>query len=109
MGPMNENSGVIHLATLDQAEYWVDRYGAQHPLEAMTQSYLENVRGHLQKMASNLYVLELRRCSDLLFIAGFDPEKNLEALESFSHDSAEEWLNNTPLVKAITALLDGTN
>jgi len=109
MSGMNETSGMISLDTLDQSDYWVDRYGAQHALPSMTQSYLENTRAHLIKMARTLYSLELRRQEDLLFIAeltGWDNGRDPQ-IQARDTAAAEEWLNSTPLVKAITTLLDG--
>lgn len=96
---------MIHLATLDQGEYWVDREGSQHDLKEMTPRHLENVRSHLRRMAANLYRVECSRRSAQLFIGGFHPEDFTEI--EFPHtESAEEWLDNTPLIRAITDLLD---
>ena len=109
MPVMNENAGVIRLDTLDQSDYWVDRHGNQHALSSMTQGYLENTRAHLQRRALTLYSLELRRQEDQLFIAeltGWDTGRDPQVLPR-DVAAAEEWLENTPLVKAITALLDG--
>lgn len=111
MTSMNENAGSISLSTLDQDVFWIDRYGVQHGLESMTQSYLENTRAHLQKMAAALYSLELRRQEDLLFVAeltGWDNGRDAAVLPRDTA-SAEAWLNNTPLVNAITAQLDSTS
>lgn len=109
MVSMEENSGVIRLDTLDQTEHWVDRHGNQHALADMTQGYLENTRAHLQKMALSLYSLEIRRQENELFLAelsGWDNGRDPSILPR-DQASAEEWLENTPLVKAITVLLDG--
>jgi hypothetical protein len=98
---MSENAGSISLSTLDQATFWVDRHGAQHNLADMTQSYLENTRGHLQKMALSLYSLELRRQQNLLLIAeltGWDSGRDPQVI-SGGQAAAEAWLENTPLVK----------
>lgn len=110
MGSMNENAGSISLSTLDQDVFWIDRYGTQHALASMTQSYLENTRTHLQKMGAALYSLELRRQEELLFVAelsGWDSGRDPQVLPG-GQAAAEEWLENTSLVNAITALLDGT-
>lgn len=110
MSSMSENAGSISLSTLDQAAFWVDRHGAQHNLADMTQSYLENTRAHLQKMAAALYSLEIQRQEMQLLLAelyGWDSGRDPQAL-SRSQAAAEEWLENTPLVRAITALLEGT-
>lgn len=106
---MNENAGVIRLDTLGQSDYWVDRYGNQHALTDMTQDYLGNVLGHLRKMATSLYSLELRRQEDALFIAELTGWDNGRDASTLPRDpaAASEWLENTPLVKAITALLNG--
>lgn len=109
MSGMNENAGVIRLDTLGQSDYWVDRHGNEHALTDMTRGYLENTRAHLQRRATALYSLELTRQEDELFLAelsGWDNGRDPSILPR-DQASAEEWLNNTPLVKAITALLDG--
>jgi hypothetical protein len=107
MSSMNENSGVIRLDTLDQTDYWVDQHGNQHALTDMTQGYLENVLGHLRGGAVGLYSLELIRQEDLLLIAeltGWDSGRDPSVLPR-DPAAAKHWLENTPLVKAITALL----
>ncbi|HEX9229244.1 MAG TPA: hypothetical protein VF885_21795 [Arthrobacter sp.] len=108
---MNENAGSISLSTLDQDVFWIDRHGVQHGLADMTHGYLENTRGHLRRMATALYSLELRRQEDVLFVAeltGWDNGRDAAVLPRDAA-SAEAWLNNTPLVSAITALLDSTS
>ncbi|GAA4034296.1 hypothetical protein GCM10023063_17840 [Arthrobacter methylotrophus] len=98
---------MIRLDTLNQSEHWVDRHGEQHTLSHMDRNYLTNVLWHLRKMAPSLYERELWRRSELVFIAGFDPVEFPDLEYPRSEDSAEEWLNNTLLIKAITVLLDG--
>jgi hypothetical protein len=117
MSGMDENAGSISLSTLEQDTFWVGRHGVRHNLTDMPRGYLENTRSHLLWMASSLYSLELRNSLYSLelrkqdatqFIAelsGWDNGRDVRVLPR-GQAAAEAWMESTPLVKAITALLD---
>jgi hypothetical protein len=110
MSGMNENAGVIRLDTLDQSDYWVDRYGNQHALTDMTQGYLENVLSYLRDGAARLYELEIQRHEHRMFLAelqGWDPDR-IEAPLFRDRAAAEAWLENTPLVTTLRTMLAET-
>lgn len=110
MVPMKHEPNSISLETLAQSDYWVDRYGNEHELTSMTRGYLVNTREHLRRMAATMYSLELRRQEHELFIAeltGWDSGRDPQVMPR-GQEAAEAWMENTPLIKAITALLDGT-
>jgi hypothetical protein len=108
MSGMDENAGSISLSTLEQDTFWVGRHGVRHNLTDMPRGYLENTRSHLLWMASSLYSLELRKQDATQFIAelsGWDNGRDVRVLPR-GQAAAEAWMESTPLVKAITALLD---
>jgi hypothetical protein len=105
---MEEQPVPLNLDTFSQAEYWVDRHGNRHALTDMTEGYLANVRSFLDLHCAGLYELHVRRHEDLALLAelsGWDPVRGTTLPRSQA--AAEEWLENTPLVKAVNALLNG--
>ena len=107
---MNENAGTISLDTLKQSAYWVDRYGNQHALTEMTQSYLENTLAHLRRMGRTLYSLELRRRDRDILLAEMTGWENGVDVSVVPRDeaAASAWLEGTALVSAIRSLLGDT-
>ncbi|MBG0739039.1 hypothetical protein IV500_06440 [Paeniglutamicibacter antarcticus] len=107
---MNENAGIIRLDTLDQSDYWIDRYGTRHGLTDMPQGYLANVLGFLREKAPGLYELQRRRRDYLLFAAelkGWDNGLGGSEIPE-SQQAVHEWLESTTLVKTIRTMLEET-
>jgi hypothetical protein len=73
----------------------------------MTQGYLENVLGHLRDGAARLYQMELSRQEELLLIAEIEGWSNGMDASILNRDqaAAEAWLESTPLVTTLRALL----
>jgi hypothetical protein len=82
----------FHVWVIDQTDIWIDIRGTEHSLNDMPESYLEAVLQFLQHNAS-------RFC--LLHWDGFFEELPLEPDEDF-HETAQEWINHSPLMQAIT-------
>lgn len=107
MSPMNETAGTISLDTLKQTAYWVDRYGNRHDLTDMTQDYLANTLAHLRRMGQSLYTLELARRDREVLLAEMTGWQNGVdvSVAPRGEVAASEWLEGTPLVTAVLALL----
>jgi hypothetical protein len=87
----------------------VDRHGNEHQLKDMTVSYLRHVLSFLQGIEGTLFAAEKEDINGQELVAVFEPWRYPDGHRSVDYPSARDWLNDTPLVKAVTALLDGTN
>lgn len=98
----------ILMSTFEQAEYWIDRHGNQYALTSMTQGYLENVLAFLRARPEEFHGAALLAEHSELFLAGFDDIEAQGWVPTVQSMTATEWLEQTPLIQAITALLSDT-
>lgn len=108
MTRMTTKAVPILMSTFEQADYWVDRHGNQHALASMTHSYLENVLSFLRARPEEFHSAALLAEHSGLFLSGFDEIEAQGWVPKVQSMTAPEWLEQTPLIQAITALLDGT-
>jgi hypothetical protein len=109
MSAMTENSDVISTAFLRETVIWVDRHGNEHQLKDMTAGYLRHVLSFLRSIEDTLFAAEKEEINGQELIAVFEPWRYPDGHRSGDYPDARTWLNDTPLVKAVTALLDGTD
>jgi hypothetical protein len=104
---MKHEPGTLNLSTLSQSDYWVDRHGNERPLTEMPADYLSSVLGFLRARTARLYQLEITRQEMSPIAAVTDGWDNgVDAIAPHqSPEAAAAWLENTPLVLAIRALL----
>jgi hypothetical protein len=106
MALMNENAGTVTAAPyLHQTKVWTDVHGNTHRLEDMSANYLRNVRSYLEHKADELYEAENDEIVRQQLVEAFEPWRHPQGVPPLAFATAQEWLQNTPLVKAITELL----
>lgn len=105
-GQWGENH--LDLRVFDQDTWWVDRHGVGHRLVEMTTEYRVNVLMHLSENACYFHGGAMLRLAlqisgdDLLGRQPFIPPHAIGA----THLTPEAWLEATPLVTRLRALLD---
>jgi len=107
-GPINcgpTSTWPINTAFLRETETWVDRYGNEHALKAMTVNYLRHVFSFLENIEDTLFAAEIEEVTAEQLIAVFEPWRYPNAHRSMDFPTARIWLHSTPLVKAITELI----
>lgn len=100
----------LDLRVFDQATYWVDRHGAPHLLEAMTDLYRRNVITFLEANAEHFHADSIRR--ELLQIFGDAmlgghagaARALTDAGPALTARIATEWLEGTPLMRRLRQL-----
>lgn len=103
---MNENPGTITAAPyLYQTRVWTDVHGNTHRLQDMTVNYLRNVLSHLEHRADELYEAENDAIVRAQLVEVFEPWRHPHGVPPLEFATAREWLQSTPLVKAIMELL----
>lgn len=103
---MNENSEAITAAPyLHQTLVWTDVHGNTHRLEDMTANYLRNVLSYLERKADELYEAENGEIVRQQMVEVFEPWRHPHGVPPLEFATAREWLQSTPLVKAIRELL----
>lgn len=100
--------GRLDLRVFDQDVYWVDRAGTPHLLAQMSRDYIENMITFLMKSRDQYFADSQRRAfiqtlGDQLLFDEPGGEVLAAALggPSWSQLTAEEWLENTPLMRAL--------
>lgn len=94
-------------AFLREAETWTDRHGNTHRLADMTEGYLRHVLSFLEDRAEVFFDAEFDEALAQQAVAFFEPWRYPEpaGLRLLEFGSAHAWLESTPLVRAIHALL----
>ena len=106
MTDMTENPGTITAAPyLHQTLGWTDVHGNSHRLEDMSANYLRNVLSHLEHKADELYEAENDAVVRAQLVEAFEPWRHPHGVPPLEFATAHDWLQGTPLVKAITELL----
>lgn len=100
------------LEVLGQDDVWVDRSGAERPLDGMGQAYLANLRRFLDRnadyfkaslSAAALATLDGGKIAEVAFDR---VDAGVLALET---TPAAEWMAEFPLYRRISELLDGVS
>ena len=99
---------MLDLRVFDQGWAWVDRLGRPHLVDEMGEDYVANVIEFLEGCAESFFVGSIRRAAiqsigdQLLFD---DPGGEVLAAEvggpSWAELTVEEWLESTPLMRAL--------
>ncbi|WP_139187307.1 hypothetical protein [Pseudarthrobacter chlorophenolicus] len=103
---MTENPVPVTAAPyLQQTQVWTDVHGNTHLLEDMTANYLRNVLSYLEHKADELYGAEQEEVVRAQLVEVFEPCRYPHGVPPLEFATAREWLQSTPLVKAMTELL----
>ena len=92
-------------AFLREPEKWTDRHGNVHRLTDMTEGYLRHVMSFLEERAETYFQTEIEEVARQHAVAVFEPWRCPDAGRPLDFESAHAWLESTPLVRAIHALL----
>lgn len=103
----------MDLRVFEQGIYWVNAQGDPFLLEEMSREYLLNVMNHLFNEADFMYVSMLKKYAVELMLAANNSETGklppnhhaVAAAMSIQDKKPVEWLNSTPLVRKLSALL----
>lgn len=103
----------MDLRVFEQDVYWVNAHGDPFLLEEMSREYLLNVMNHLFTEVDYMYVSVLKKYAIELMLAANNSETGklppnhhaVAAAMSIQDKKPVEWLNSTPLVKKLSALL----
>lgn len=99
---------MLDLRVFDQQIWWVDRTGAPHLVEDMSEEYIANVIAFLhehceQYQAASACRAFIQAIGDQVLFGGPDGEVLAAAIggPAWSELTAEEWLESTPLMRAL--------
>jgi hypothetical protein len=92
---------------LNETGTWTDKYGNQHKLTDMTEGYLRHVLSFLEDKAEAFFAAEIDEATAQQAVAVFEPWRypDPDGHRLLQFESAHAWLESTPLVRAIRALL----
>jgi hypothetical protein len=94
-------------AFLRETEMWADKHGNVHKLTDMTEGYLRHVLSFLEERAEALFAAAIDEATAQQAVAVFEPWRypDPDGHRLLQFESAYAWLESTPLVRAIRALL----